>query len=80
MGKAKQTRKFAVTKKIISHKDTRVRKNLEKAKEKVEEKKKKEAPKHVEQAPTALFFQYNTQLGPPYNVLVDTNFINFSIR
>jgi U3 small nucleolar RNA-associated protein 24 len=62
MGKAKQTRKFAVTKKIISPKDTRVRQNAEKAKQ------------------SALFFQYNSQLGPPYNVLVDTNFINFSIR
>ena len=32
------------------------------------------------QAPTALFFSHNTQLGPPYNVLVDTNFMNFSIK
>jgi rRNA-processing protein FCF1 len=29
---------------------------------------------------TALFFQYNAQLGPPYQVLVDTNFINFAIK
>lgn len=35
---------------------------------------------HREAAPTALFFQYNTALGPPYQVLIDTNFINFSIR
>jgi rRNA-processing protein FCF1 len=27
-----------------------------------------------------MFFKHNTQLGPPYQVLVDTNFINFSIR
>ncbi len=27
-----------------------------------------------------MFFKYNTQLGPPYRVLIDTNFINFSIR
>ena len=33
-----------------------------------------------EKASTALFFKYNTQLGPPYQVLVDTNFINFSIK
>ncbi|XP_040868850.1 rRNA-processing protein FCF1 homolog [Glycine max] len=26
------------------------------------------------------FFQYNTALGPPYRILVDTNFINFSIQ
>lgn len=30
--------------------------------------------------PSALFFKYNTALGPPYRVLVDTNFINFSIQ
>ena len=81
MGKAKQTRKFAVTKKIISPKDTRVQANAEKTKQKVAAKKQKEQTlKHVEQANSALFFQYNTQLGPPYQVLVDTNFINFSIR
>lgn len=39
-----------------------------------------EAKNHVDQTPTAMFFQYNTQLGPPYHVLVDTNFINFSIK
>lgn len=81
MGKAKRTRKFAVAKKMISPKDTRVQSNMDKQKKKIEEKKKKEEqPKQVEQAVSALFFEYNTQLGPPYHVLVDTNFINFSIR
>mmetsp|Transcript_1543 Transcript_1543/g.2181 ORF Transcript_1543/g.2181 Transcript_1543/m.2181 type:complete len:197 (+) Transcript_1543:72-662(+) len=80
MGKTKQTRKFAVAKKMMSHKDERVRENLEKAQKKQEEIKKKAEPRHVETANSALFFQYNTQLGPPYHVLVDTNFINFSIR
>ena len=32
------------------------------------------------QTSSALFFRYNTQLGPPYHVLIDTNFINFSIK
>jgi U3 small nucleolar RNA-associated protein 24 len=80
MGKAKKTRKFAVAKKIISPKDTRVKENLEKAKRKEADLKNKEEPRHVEQAVSSLFFQYNTQLGPPYHILVDTNFINFSIR
>ena len=80
MGKAKQTRKFAVAKKMISPKDTRVASNMIKAKAKEEQTKKKEEPRQVEQAVSALFFEYNTQLGPPYHVLVDTNFINFSIR
>lgn len=80
MGKAKQTRKFAVTKRMMSPKDTRVRSNLEESKAKQVAKAKKEEPRQIEQANTGLFFQYNEQLGPPYHVLVDTNFINFSIR
>ena len=31
-------------------------------------------------ASSALFFQYNTDLGPPYHVLIDTNFVNFAIK
>ena len=27
-----------------------------------------------------MFFAYNTALGPPYHILIDTNFINFSIQ
>ena len=32
------------------------------------------------QQPSSLFFNFNKALGPPYHVLVDTNFINFSIQ
>ena len=32
------------------------------------------------QIPSHLFFEYNDQLGPPFHILVDTNFINFSIQ
>ncbi|KAI3382364.1 hypothetical protein SNEBB_006717 [Seison nebaliae] len=34
----------------------------------------------IEEKGNALFFNYNTQLGPPYHVIVDTNFINISIK
>ena len=27
-----------------------------------------------------MFFKYNTSLGPPYHILLDTNFINFCIK
>jgi U3 small nucleolar RNA-associated protein 24 len=37
-------------------------------------------PRQVEQVPTALFFSNNEQLGPPYYVLVDTNFLNQCIK
>ncbi|KAA0188261.1 hypothetical protein HAZT_HAZT010165 [Hyalella azteca] len=32
------------------------------------------------QTTSALFFNYNTQLGPPFLILLDTNFINFAIK
>lgn len=32
------------------------------------------------QVSSSLFLSHNTDLGPPYRVLVDTNFINFSIQ
>ena len=27
-----------------------------------------------------MFFKYNAALGPPYHILLDTNFINFAIK
>ena len=36
--------------------------------------------RQVEKVSSALFFKYNEALGPPYRVLIDTNFINFSIK
>lgn len=80
MGKTKKTRNFAVMKRMISLKDTRI-----KAKDREKKKRKKPDPQNMKirelpQASSALFFQYNTQLGPPYHVIVDTNFVNFSIK
>ena len=36
--------------------------------------------RHVEQVSSNLYFKHNTALGPPYHILLDTNFINFSIK
>ncbi|EPY81361.1 rRNA-processing protein FCF1-like protein [Camelus ferus] len=60
----------------------RPRKEKDRLKPKKKEKKDPSALKEreVPQHPSCLFFQYNTQLGPPYHILVDTNFINFSIK
>ncbi|KAL3662663.1 rRNA-processing protein fcf1 [Phytophthora oleae] len=80
MGKAKKTRKFAAVKRMISPRDTRIN-SVRQAVAKAEEKKRKEAePKQIDQIPSNMFFKYNAALGPPYNVIVDTNFINFSIK
>jgi U3 small nucleolar RNA-associated protein 24 len=67
-------------KKMINPADNRIKSN-----ERSQPKKKPLDPHELKireapQASSALFFQYNTQLGPPYHVLIDTNFINFSIK
>ncbi|KAK7792916.1 hypothetical protein R5R35_007994 [Gryllus longicercus] len=83
MGKAKQAKlamqKYAKMKKMISSTDARL-KNKKPSKKKKPEDPHKIEVREVPQASSALFFQYNTQLGPPYHILVDTNFINHSIR
>ena len=66
-------------KRMISLKDNRL-----KEKDRVV-KAKKEDPTQLKvmekpKSSSALFFSYNTQLGPPYHIILDTNFINFSIK
>ena len=47
---------------------------------KPEKKPSDEVARHVQAAPTNMFFAANTSLGPPYRVLVDTNFVSHAIR
>ncbi len=79
MGKKKKTKKIGL-KKMLSLKDARIKRNKGKSEAVVAAQKRGRARRHVEQAPSSLFFKYNTSLGPPYRILVDTNFINFSIQ
>lgn len=89
MGKDKRTRKFAKQLRLVNSKDPRVNKaDQKKIKEEAEKKKalmedpetSEYAVKRIERQSTALFFKFNLSLGPPYRVLVDTNFFNFSIQ
>jgi U3 small nucleolar RNA-associated protein 24 len=93
MGKANKTRKFAQVKRMLNPKDARLKINdrskdikknqREKDAGKTEEKVSKlnnVTIKELEKQKVGLFFAHNTQLGPPYHVLLDTNFINFSIQ
>ncbi|GIY98847.1 rRNA-processing protein FCF1 homolog [Caerostris extrusa] len=77
MGKPKFKPQFAATKKRINLTDGRITK-----KDRIVKKKKDDKPKIIEvpQYSSALFFKYNTQLGPPFHIILDTNFINFSIK
>ncbi|KAK9376464.1 Fcf1-domain-containing protein [Lipomyces chichibuensis] len=78
MGKAKKTRKFAAVKRVMSSKE--VKKSSPTKSTELAKKKDPELVKEIPQISSALFFQFNQSLSPPYQVLIDTNFINFSIR
>ncbi|KAJ5151785.1 rRNA-processing protein FCF1 [Penicillium capsulatum] len=75
MGVQKKSRKFAQAKRAISLRDNRLKENQQKA-----QPKKDDLVREAPQAPSSLFFQYNTALTPPYSVLVDTNFISHTIQ
>jgi U3 small nucleolar RNA-associated protein 24 len=75
MGKVQKTKKFAAVKRMISKNDARIKKKDSDSKPKEEE-----AVRHLPQVASSLFFQHNEALVPPYQVIVDTNFINFSIQ
>nr|CCA20425.1 rRNAprocessing protein FCF1 putative [Albugo laibachii Nc14] len=79
-GKQKTTRQFAIVKRTINPKNPKIISVQRKEAEEQEKRKKREAPKQIDQTPSTLFFEYNSELGPPYHVLIDTNFINFSIK
>lgn len=77
MGKAKKTRKFALVKRTLNtKKDQRLKANQDKKTQKDDP----ELTRNIPQVSSALFFQYNEAIKPPYQVLIDTNLINFSIQ
>lgn len=86
MGKAKKTRKCGAVKRMLNPKDQRLQTNKTGTQLNEEQHKKKKTKKGEQEVrtitkpSTQLFFKYNTSLGPPYHVLIDTNFINFSIQ
>mmetsp|Transcript_24204 Transcript_24204/g.57692 ORF Transcript_24204/g.57692 Transcript_24204/m.57692 type:complete len:200 (-) Transcript_24204:119-718(-) len=82
MGKQRKTRKFAEVKRMLNPNDARlaVKPGQGVVKKKGGDKEKVDAVKSLTVAPSTLFFSYNSQLGPPYHVILDTNFINFSIQ
>ncbi|KAI6090852.1 Fcf1-domain-containing protein [Hypoxylon rubiginosum] len=87
MGVAKKTRKFAQVKRIISRRDARLKENASKGEASNPQKTKTAAGasgdivrREVPQLPSQLFFQHNEALVPPYNVLVDTNFLSHTVQ
>ncbi|KAI9739825.1 MAG: rRNA-processing protein fcf1 [Cirrosporium novae-zelandiae] len=81
MGVAKRTRKFAQVKRVIGQRDARLKKNQDKGEAGAKEKSKgDEVVREIPQVSSALFFQYNTALVPPYNILIDTNFLSHTVQ
>ncbi|KAI5304812.1 rRNA-processing protein fcf1 [Ascosphaera pollenicola] len=79
MGVAKRTRKFGAVKRAIQQRDGRLKQNQEKSVEK-QKKENTDLVREIPQVSSALFFQYNTSLVPPYSILVDTNFLSHTIQ
>eukprot|EP01112_Ceratiomyxa_fruticulosa_P017628 TRINITY_DN552_c0_g2_i1.p1 TRINITY_DN552_c0_g2~~TRINITY_DN552_c0_g2_i1.p1 ORF type:complete len:197 (-),score=26.08 TRINITY_DN552_c0_g2_i1:50-640(-) len=72
--------KFAATPRVLKKTDNRLQNNGKKEVDK-DQLQKKDSDIVKSQKPSAsLFLSYNMALGPPYHILLDTNFINFSIR
>ncbi|XP_017606042.1 uncharacterized protein LOC108452759 [Gossypium arboreum] len=78
MGKAKKAPKFTGMKKIVTQKAIKHYKDQVLNPNKKDFSKEK-LPRNVPNISSTLFFTHNTSLGPPYCVLVDTNF-NFFIQ
>ncbi|PAA70537.1 hypothetical protein BOX15_Mlig029771g2, partial [Macrostomum lignano] len=83
--KRKQAKRFAAVKRMISLNDGRIRKR---DRDKPAGKKRKPAETNSDPLPvrhktavsSAMFLHYNTQIGPPYHILLDTNYVNFAIK
>lgn len=86
MGVAKKTRKFATVKRVIGKRQRAEQSTAPEALRKKDEalKKKqemeaKELVREVPQMPSSMFFEHNTALVPPYQILVDTNFLSRTV-
>ncbi|KAF7870181.1 uncharacterized protein EAF02_009371 [Botrytis sinoallii] len=80
MGKAAKTRKFwcCKVKRVIGQRDARLKENKDKGEEGAN--KPKELVREAPQVSSALFFQYNEALVPPYSILIDTNFLSHTVQ
>ncbi|KAL0464994.1 Fcf1 domain-containing protein [Neurospora intermedia] len=66
-------------KRMIGKNDERRKTEVQKKQELELQKKKEAAVREIPQMPSSMFFQHNEALVPPYNVLVDTNFLSRTV-
>lgn len=67
-------------KRVLSARDSRLQAKSAAASKQQQEDADRAAMRHITQAPSTLFFQANQALGPPYHVLLDTNFFSHTVR
>lgn len=74
--------KPAPTPRLLKLTDNRIPEKLRVIRKKKKKKNDRDPPqvKDVPQYSSSLFFKYNSKLGPPFHILLDTNFVNFSIK
>ncbi|CAD6186144.1 unnamed protein product [Caenorhabditis auriculariae] len=82
MGRVKKTGKIArrtAVNKLVKSTDNRIKEESRVIKEaKPDENALKIV--HAPKISSAMYMRYNTQLGPPFHVIVDTNFVNFAVK
>ncbi|KAK5656322.1 hypothetical protein OQA88_4702 [Cercophora sp. LCS_1] len=66
-------------KRLIGKRDDRRKTDAEKTIELEKKKKEEAAVREIPQMPSSMFFQHNAALVPPYQVLVDTNFLSRTV-
>lgn len=64
----------------LIHPTSRKTNQLKAAEEAKKKTKNNEIVREIPQVSSALFFQHNTALIPPYSVLVDTNFLSHTVQ
>ncbi|KHJ47104.1 hypothetical protein D918_02650 [Trichuris suis] len=80
-GLAKRTVNSKANKvKLLKRTDNRLKPEHRRIRKKVNGNKDEPKIREVPRVSSALFLQYNARLGPPYHILLDTNFVNFSIK
>ena len=78
--KAQKTKRFAAVKRMLAPRDPRLSEAAARDAASAASASASLVPRNVQQASSAMFFAYNASLGPPYSLLLDTNFINFAIK
>mmetsp|Transcript_41977 Transcript_41977/g.91041 ORF Transcript_41977/g.91041 Transcript_41977/m.91041 type:complete len:209 (+) Transcript_41977:62-688(+) len=77
--KARRKKQTGLAMKRLSGNDPRL-KDAAQVKGTIKKKKKDDGVREAPKAHSSLFFQFNSNLKPPYQLLLDTNFINMSIQ